>query len=516
MNKNQNGITNSKNSLLDTIKEISVLGYKGAKEIQQVEGFKIYHIKEPYLSIGEEKIHYPLEFRDVKKFYTSNIPLQVRIKPFIADKSGVYFHKDVTKKLTYNKYRKRYNFHVIFENPVHNYNIDKCINDMIDYMKNISQNNQQNNRIVMLIARKLHDHCFNLIKAHGVYYRIPTHIINLDKVNEILQYCKEKNKPKEMCPDFNAYMLNNYVQLYAKAGGIPWAVSDKDTKILHNTAIVGLAVSRLGNTEYLVGVSYSIAYIGKEVRSYVYSEVFKEAELDIDSLRTVGLYIPARIIKNILTHIKNALSAWNINKYVMFQTVIIHPNEVEGIVEALKDKVWILTHVKESGFAKRIYDLDTEDYGPYRGICLIDEDSLGDNMPIKALLSSTGIIRVKRFNYELKKMVEKGMKTYKPNTTPIPLELEILYGPSTKMLVDKPQIDVGITLYICRLILLLGKLDWEAYTSWPKIPFVEKYARRIADIFTTLYEQKDEESISFVNNLITILQKESRTLKYVM
>lgn len=517
MDKSQNKVTNSKKSMLDVIIEISMLGYKGAKETQQVQGFKVYHIEEPYLSIGSEKIQYPLEFKDVRRFYTSNIPLQVRIKPFVADKYGDYFLEDI-KRIT-NSHRRRYNFHVVFENPVYNYDIDKCISDMVNYMKNISQNNQQAKYIVMLIARKLYDYRFNLVKAFGVYYRIPTHIINLDKVNGIIQDCIKRNRGKEGCPGFIAYMLNNYVQLYAKAGGIPWVVSDEDATMLQNTAVIGLAVSRLGDTGYLVGVSYSIAYIGKEVQSYIYGEVFKESELDIEFLKTTKLYIPARVVKNIFIHIKNFLSTWNIDKYVIFQTTIIHPDEIKGLTEVLKDDVWILTHVKESGFTKRIYDLDTEDYGPYRGTCLIDEDSLGGNGLVKALLLSTGIIRTKKYNYELHKFVEEEKRTYKPNTTPIPLELEILYNSQTGTQIgkiSKPQIDIGVALYVCRLVLLLSKLDWEAYTSWPKRPFVEKYAKRIADILSSLHMWRGGGDINSVNDLITILQKESRTLRYIM
>ena len=112
--------------------------------------------------------------------------------------------------------------------------------------------------------------------------------------------------------------------------------------------------------------------------------------------------------------------------------------------------------------------------------------------------------------------IEREKRTYKPNTTPIPLELEILYNPRTEIPMNKPQVDAGVALYICRLALLLGKFDWEAYTSWPKRPFVEKYAKRIADILSLLYIQGDEKSINFANDLMAILQREPRALKYIM
>jgi len=514
MGKRLEDDTGSNESLLDVVKEISMLGYKGSKEIQRIQGFTAYHVEEPYLSIGGEEILYPLEFKDVRKFYTSSIPLQIRIKPFIADKQGVSFFNDI--KNIANRYQKRYNLKITFENPAYEHNIDKCINSMIDYMRNISQSNKSNEYIVMLLARKLGDDRYNRVKAYGAYYKIPTHIINLNKVDGIIKECEENNQRKESCPGYIAYMLNNYVQLYAKSGGIPWVVSDNDASLLQGTVVVGLAISKLGNTNYIVGVSYAVAYIGKEVRSYIYSEIFEESELDIKFLETTSLYIPARIAKNIFTNIREALRTWNINRYVIYQTTIIHPDEIGGLTKALSGNVWILAHVKESGFIKRVYDLDTEDWGPYRGLCLIDDDSVGGNGSIKALLLSTGIIKVKRDDYELKKFFEEGKRTYKLGTTPEPLELEMFYNPQIKASADKSQVDAGIALYTCRLALLLGKLDWEAYTAWPKIPFVEKYAKRIADILSLLYKQGDESSIKFASNLMATLQREPRALRYIM
>jgi len=406
----------------------------------------------------------------------------------------------------------------VFESAEYELDIDKCIGSIVDYMRNVSQGNKSNGYIVMLLARKLGDERYNQVKAYGAYYRIPTHIINLDKVGGVIKECEKNNRRKEDCPGYIAYMLNNYVQLYAKSGGIPWVVSDNDASLLQNTVVVGLATSKLGNTNYIVGVSYAVAYVGKEVRSYIYSEIFEESELDIKSLETTGLYIPARVAKNIFTNIREALRAWNVNKYVIYQTTIIHPDEIRGLVDALNGNLWILVHVKESGFIKRVYDLDTEDWGPYRGLCLIDDDSVGSNRSIKALLLSTGIIKVKRYDYALKKFVEerKRKRTYKPNTTPEPLELEIFYNPQMKAPADKSQIDTGIALYTCRLALLLGKLDWEAYTSWPKIPFVQKYAKRIADILSLLYRQGDESTIKFANNLMISLRRDPRALRYIM
>jgi len=293
MGKRLEDDTGSNESLLDVVKEISMLGYKGSKEIQRIQGFTAYHVEEPYLSIGGEEILYPLEFKDVRKFYTSSIPLQIRIKPFIADKQGVSFFNDI--KNIANRYQKRYNLKITFENPAYEHNIDKCINSMVDYMRNISQSNKSNEYIVMLLARKLGDDRYNRVKAYGAYYKIPTHIINLNKVDGIIKECEENNQRKESCPGYIAYMLNNYVQLYAKSGGIPWVVSDNDASLLQGTVVVGLAISKLGNTNYIVGVSYAVAYIGKEVRSYIYSEIFEESELDIKFLETTGLYIPARI-----------------------------------------------------------------------------------------------------------------------------------------------------------------------------------------------------------------------------
>jgi len=85
----------SNRSLLDVVKEVSMLGYKGSEEIQRIQGFTAYHVKEPYLSIEGEKILYPHEFKDVRRFYTSSIPSKIRVKPFIADKRGGSFFNDI-------------------------------------------------------------------------------------------------------------------------------------------------------------------------------------------------------------------------------------------------------------------------------------------------------------------------------------------------------------------------------------------------------------------------------------
>jgi len=507
MDKGLGDDTGSNGSLLDVVKKISMLGYKGSKEIQQIQGFTVYHVKEPSLSVGGREILYPLEFKDVGKFYTSSTPSRIKIKPFIADKQGDSFLNDIQNIAS--EYQTRYNFKIIFESPVHEHDISKCIDSMINYMRNISRSNRSNENImIMLLARKLGDDRYNWIKAHGVYYKIPTHIVNLDKAIGIIEEC---GGSKERCPGYIAYILNNYVQLYAKSGGIPWVASINDASLLQGTAVVGLATSKLGYTNYIVGVSYAVAYVGKEVRSYIYSEIFEESELNVEILKATGLYIPARVAENIFTNLKKALHEWNINKYVIYQSTIIHLDEISGLTKALNGNAWILVHVKESGFTKRVYDLSTEDGGPYRGLCLIDNDSVGSNEPIKALLLSTGIIKIKRYNRERRSFVEKKKKCYK--ATPKPLELEIIYNPQIRSLVDKSQMDKGIALYVCRLALLLGKLDWEAYTSWPKVPFVQKYAKRIANILSLLYEQGYQ---NFASGLVESLQKEQRTLRYIM
>lgn len=492
-----------------TLRELAKLGYNYAEKITQVESFGIFHLKEPYLSIGREKILYPLEFRDVKQFYTSDVSLHVNIKPYVADSQGRYILDKIKEQVS--RYSRRYNFYVNFDSTVYSNNIDDSIASISEYMKSISRSNRQSNHVVVLIARKLNENRYNLIKAQGIRYMIPTHIINLDKVDEIRRYCKS-----ERCPGLIVYLLNNYVQLYAKAGGIPWTVGDKDSWMLRDTLIIGLAVSRIGNTGYLAGVSYALAYMGKEVRSYVYSEFFKESELDLGFLKTRGLYIPAGVVKSILSHIKDEFSTWNINRYIIFQTTVIHPDEVKGVTDVLGNNRWILSHIKDSGFIKRIYDLNSHEYSPYRGLCIVDEDSVGSNTFIRALLSSTGLINVKRIDYRTGELVEEEKRTYKQGTTPKPLELRILYGPKSDVLDEKSYIDRGIALYISRLVLLLSKLDWEAYTTWPKLPFVVKYAKRIAKILSLLYQQRGQKSIDFARDIISLLRREPRALRYIM
>jgi len=512
--RSRDQFVNLKKLLSNETEHLSKLGYEYAKEFVRKDGFIIFYIKEPALSIGREKILYPLEFKDVRRFYTSDIPIEVSVKPFISDRGGDQILRAIKERA--RKYSVQYNFHISFESATYNYSVDNCISNIRDYIRNMSQQDPQTNRIVMLITRSLGKHRFSLIKAYGVYYRVPTHIINLDTVDEIIGDCEARDyEDAKGCPGFNAYLLNNYVQLYAKAGGTPWVASDEDSKMLNQTIVIGLAASRLGNTGYVAGISYAIAYMGKEIRSFVYSEVFEERELDLEFLKTKGLYIPANVIKRILSNMKNAVKGFNINRYIIFQTTIIHPDEVKGISEALKDETWLLVHVKSHGFPKRVYDLNSDDYGSRRGVCIVDEESTSNNAGIKALLLTTGVIKVRERDRKTGELVEKEKRLYKKSTTPRPLELELLHKPKASTAIDS-RTSIGLILYVCRLVLLLNKLDWEAYTTWPKSPFVVKYAERIAEILSTLYQQGDEESINLAKSILSALQNEPRALRYIM
>jgi len=497
----------SKTPLVDVISEASELGHTGASELTQVGSFKAFRVREPSLSLGgRDRIYYPLEFRDIRRFYTSDQNIEAVIKPYVVGDRGKSFFDNFIGRI--RGYSRHHNFHINVEPAIYKGSVGDALNDMLSFMRNASQHSRQANYVAVLVAGKLGEEGFYRVKAYGAYYSMPTHIINMDKVNEILQSCRRERERKK-CPELEAYLLNNYVQLYAKAGGIPWVASDEDSRLLSHTAIVGLAASRLGDTGYLAGVMYAVAYMGREVLSYVYSEIFEEKDLDIEILRTDGLYIPASVAKNALHNIRDRLSSWNINRYVIFQTTIIHPDEVKGLSEALKDTAWLLVHVKETGFTKRVYNLDTKDYGPYRGLCLVDEDSIESSTPIRALLTSTGIIKVRRRDWE------EERRLYISNTTPRPLELELLYEPRAGATNSK-HLAKGLALYICRLSLLLSKLDCEAYTSWPKTPFVVKYARRIARVLSTLYQQGRAEDISFARILIATLQREPKSIRYIM
>jgi hypothetical protein len=52
-------------------------------------------------------------------------------------------------------------------------------------------------------------------------------------------------------------------------------------------------------------------------------------------------------------------------------------------------------------------------------------------------------------------------------------------------------------------------MDWEAYSNWPKIPFVVKYAHRIAEI---LARANDE----LRKGVLEALQNRGTELRYIM
>jgi hypothetical protein len=322
--------------------------------------------------------------------------------------------------------------------------------------------------------------CENLFakaKACSIIHRVATHFININKIRSMLDECKSKKRENLYdCNAYRAYVYSNIVQLYAKAGGIPWIPGEN---LLQNTAVIGLATAKM-DREYIVGVAFAIAFLGKEIKSFLTTSTYNLSALDKDILKSKGIYIPRKtveeLLKGILVACKKRIRI--IRRFVIFQTPIVVQEELTGISEVLRESDWFLVHVKNYGFPKRIYNTLTRDWGPYRGTYLLDKDyldSFKDAGILKAVLVTTGRAFVRS------SWGEEEIPLYK--ATPRPIELEIY---ASRYADSEP---LGLSIYIGRLILLLNKLDWEAYTYWPKLPFVIKYAQRIATIISKVDEK---------------------------
>jgi len=473
------------------------VGREGFKEVKSGNMFTILYVTEPTIRFrAHSSTMFPLDFRYLRTFYTSSELLTTDL---------VFFYKrenyDLVNKLfgivkTFLNVNKGLGFNLDMDlKPVD----DDPYNHVVKVLKGVTEASSSNT-IVGAATPRLGGGRYWLVKAYSIIAGIPTHIINTTRLSEIVQECKKKGVEPENCSGFTAYALNNIVQLYAKAGGIPWAPGEEG--LLQDRVVIGLATSPM-TKGYAVGVVYAVAYVGKEIRSFVTSATIDVAGLDMDMVRSRGIYIPKEVIAQLLSKISEYVTHYRIRGYVIFQSPIVLEEEIEGIRSTLKGVPWILVHVKAHGFAKRIYDMGTDDWGPYRGLCVTNKDYLDkfkDYGMIKALLLATGRIRLQR----------RSMKGVEPEEmllyvgTPKPLELEIFVDKSCAKNYD-PK---ALTAYVSRLILLLDKLDWEAL-RWPKEPFVIKYARRMAQIIARV-DDKTREA------LLNVLSKRVFAHRYIM
>ncbi|MCC5997662.1 MAG: hypothetical protein LM573_01150 [Thermofilum sp.] len=445
------------------------------KVIDELGNFLLLQLREPKINFGSSysSFLFPREFTAIKRFYTSDEPYQATLKFFFFrdDKIVENLLKEITQ---YTKWYKGFNFTLNIE-P---YQVDSY-SKLCDEILNALNVARHNDKVIVggVIGYSNEDSCENFFakaKASSLINQIATHLININKIRSMLDECK-KGENLYDCNAYKAYVYNNIVQLYAKAGGIPWIPGEN---LLQNTAVIGLATARM-DKEYVVGVAFAIAFLGKEIKSFLTTSTYNLNDLDKDILKSKGIYIPRKTVEELLKRIVDSCKKWipTIRRFVIFQTPIVVQEELTGISEILRESDWFLVHVKNYGFPKRIYNTLTKDWGPYRGTYLLDKDYLGsfkDTGILKAVLVTTGRAFVRS------SWGEKEIPLYK--ATPRPIELEIY---ASRIAVSDPQ---SLSIYIGRLILLLNKLDWEAYTYWPKLPFVIKYAQRVAAVISKVDE----------------------------
>jgi len=481
--------------------------YGGYNIINQGENFIVVYLKEPIIKFSEhyKSTMFPRDFPSVRQFYTSSSKISAVLRFYYANKNRQVIHlleslnKLVEQKLNFDLKIERY--------PVRTY--QEVCKGILDALQNISSSGSKENIIIggaiESVSVDLCENFHDKVKALSVITRVPTHLIKVSKLNDIIaSECEKEAEASRLheCKAYRAYILNNIVQLYAKAGGIPWIPGEED--LLRRKAIVGIATARMKTSDkkdYIVGVAFSIAYLGREVRGYITAGFYDFNSLDRDFLRSRGIYVPRKTIRELISNIAKTCGKWQINQYIIFQSPIVHSEELEGLKEVLGHRKWILVHVKSSGFTKRVYDKKTPDWGPYRGLCILDRDYIDvfkEKGIMKALLVATGWIKVKNTRSGVKEKYEI-VPLYK--ATPKPLELEIYVDPQDAKNYKEP---LKLATYISRVILLLGKLDWEAYTNWPKIPFVIKYARRLAEIIAKVDKDTKEKLLKNLTSPIEL------------
>jgi hypothetical protein len=446
--------------------------------------FFVLSVSEPLLSVGPGvgKILFPREFSSINRFYTGDKPLSVKLRFYYCHDDSVKYVNTFLDLLV--RRAQKYKFSI---NKELFRNCEDLYNAVIEDLKT---SNTQNVIVGAFMPAPDYEQ-FLLVKAHSVIYSTPSHLINMKRLRKILEEDCRDLKPHE-CPAYNAYALNNIVQLYAKAGGIPWVPAEPS--LLQDVAVIGMATARIRDgSSYVIGVAYAVAYFGKELRSFVNAELFNLKDLDMEVVNAKGLYIPRSTASKLLSKIVEACKSKGIKVFMIFQTPVIHQEEVEALQDTFANFPWILVHVKREGFAKRIYDESTNDKGPLRGVCLIHKDyikAFADKGFLKTVLAVTG-------------WTESGERLYKG--TPKPLELEILIQREQAKNVNP----IHLATYVSRLILLLGKMDWEAYSNWPKMPFVVKYAHRIAEILARAGGDLREK-------VLNILHIRGAELRYIM
>lgn len=482
----------------DVVDVVSVERKKFIDVLDLGGGLKAVYLTEPRLQFGGEYISstYPLDFRHLQRFYTSDKALRATVMYYRSRESAVKSFYDTFAKLA-KQHEDKTNFFLTFQSLPKS--CDDAYGCIVNDIESLEPMPDAGENILSGVVKRRSEDEFYMVKALSLITGVPTHLLELKKIR------------KAVDSSSTLYMLNNYVQIYAKAGGIPWTASQGDSYLLDKTLVVGLSVAKHREGYYL-GTAFSIALFGKDLMSFVTAREFPKSDVNVDDLWTRGLYIPKHTASELINDVIGRFKNTSIKRVVILQTPIIHEEEIKGLQESELSKVkyWFLTHVKSSGFAKRVYDFSTIDHGPYRGVCIVDMDSVKEfrrSNTVRGVLVASGRVRIAKLKRKDGRVVEEGEEEralYKG--TPAPLELEVM--------ASEPNFDpMYVLAYVARLVLLLGKLDWEAFTSWPKTPFVIKYARRLARCIAVLEKGRKHDT---AEKLLELLKAKKTPLRLIM
>jgi len=416
---------------------------------------KAFLINEPKLIFGDGiQRNLPIELRYVRRPYTYNEEIEaeyivyydkrdLRIRNLLKRfENGLIFWRE---KLHLDKYTLKVNL----------LSSDDPVNDALNEIKHPGREGI----IIGAVISNKDD--FLKLKAMGFVNKVKTHLLKRDKMISLSKNSKE----------FAMYLLNNIVQLYAKANGIPWMLADVPLNPLPPTDIaIGFALTKVEDKEdqkdripYYIASTFAVNIAGKEIKTIaLFTDVFT---LDYEKYQTYGLYIPGRIVREIVSKViniaKHYMSIKEPGRLFIYKTTVNTPEEID-VLNNMCGLRWRLVHMGLSGFRKRIYDLSSAEGCAPRGLAIYDTG-------IKELvLLTTGTIKYKTQKDVIAKSYGIG--------TPIPLRINL------DMQISDPKQYENELLFTAYQVLSLEKLDWESCTNWPKETIIIKYARRLGEL----------------------------------
>ncbi len=419
--------------------------------------FKAYLINEPKIIFGDN-VHrsLPIELLYVRRFYTYNEDMEAEYLIYYDRNDSRV--RDVLERfkrgLSYWYRKLCLNRCSVSVNPL------ESSDPVADALSDIKSQGR-NDVIVGAVIGSRSD--FLKLKASGFLNRVKTHLLRRDKLISL----------SEDSMSFGMYILNNAVQLYAKAGGIPWMLANEPLNPLPPADIaVGFALSKVssedeGENVYYVASSFAINIAGREVKTIaLFTDAFT---LDYEMYRTYGLYIPGRVLENVLDMVintaKHYMNIERLDRVFIYKTTVNNPEEVNTLNDKY-DLRWRLVHVGLSGFRKRAYDPNSIEGTVSRGLAIYDS---GTN---ELLLFTTGMIEYKKSKSTV---IDKRVVG-----TPIPLRVNIAMQVTGH---ERYEDEVLFTAY---QLLSLEKIDWETCTNWPKETIIIKYAHRLGELMRYL------------------------------